>query len=471
MAIKNPSALRLKLAKIRRERAERERAESATATRRKTLGARRETPAARPAARPTERRVERVAAQPVDARTLERVIRKAAMAGRTGGDRSAIRELQNANAALEQRVKAFERSQRSRNVSLPGVEDGGTVRGKKVKFMFTKAFGYLLDGREEGREFEVEVLKQTAKLRTKTMIAGNDALGGSWVPQQVMSDLIENIRANAVVLQAGATLLTGLVGSPVTMPKLTGSTTGRWLGEIQAGTPTDISTGQLTMTPKTAQASTKLSKRLIMQANQAAEQIVRDDLTRTLALMIDLAALRGAGGANTPLGVANTPGILSLSYGANGSDVSWDLLIDQVQKLRAANSLMDSKRLAWITSSALVGVLQKLRDGNDRPLLVSPDRGAADEIWQGKVAGYPMFDTSQVPSDLTLGTGTALTELYFGDWTALLIGQWGGMEIDVTDQAGTAWENREVWIQAHQDLDVAVRQGERFCLANGVKTT
>ena len=368
-------------------------------------------------------------------------------------------------------MKAFERSQRSRNVSLPGVEDGGTGRGKKVKFMFTKAFGYLLDGREEGREFEVEVLKQTAKLRTKTMIAGNDALGGSWVPQQVMSDLIENIRANAVVLQAGATLLTGLVGSPVTMPKLTGSTTGRWLGEIQAGTPTDISTGQLTMTPKTAQASTKLSKRLIMQANQAAEQIVRDDLTRTLALMIDLAALRGAGGANTPLGVANTPGILSLSYGANGSDVSWDLLIDQVQKLRAANSLMDSKRLAWITSSALVGVLQKLRDGNDRPLLVSPDRGAADEIWQGKVAGYPMFDTSQVPSDLTLGTGTALTELYFGDWTALLIGQWGGMEIDVTDQAGTAWENREVWIQAHQDLDVAVRQGERFCLANGVKTT
>lgn len=469
MAVKNQSALRLKLAKIRRERAERERAERATSSARHKTFARRDV--APRVIRPAARRVESVAARPVDARTLERVIRKAAMVGRNGGDRSAIRELQNANAALEQRVKAFERSQRSRNVSLPGVEDGGTVRGKRVKFMFTKAFGYLLDGREEGREFEVEVLKQTAKLRTKTMIAGNDALGGSWVPQQVMQDLIENIRANAVVLQAGATLLSGLTGSPVTMPKLTGSTTGRWLGEVQAGTPTDIATGQLTMTPKTAQASTKLSKRLIMMANQAAEQIVRDDLTRTLALMIDSAALRGTGGANTPLGVANTPGILSLVYGTNGADISWDLLIDQVQKLRAANSLMDSKRLAWITSSALVGVLQKLRDGNDRPLLVSPDRGAADEIWQGKVAGYPMFDTTQVPSDLTKGTGTALTELYFGDWTALLIGQWGGMEIDVTDQAGTAWENREVWIQAHQDLDVAVRQGERFCLANDVKTT
>ena len=375
-------------------------------------------------------------------------------------------------------------------VDLPGVEDGEYVREKgsnvrvKHKFMFTRAIKFLLTGREDGCEFEAEVIRQTEKrsasLTTKTALeAGTDTLGGFLIPNQIINEMIELIRAQAVVLQAGATVMPGLTGSPVQIPKMTGASTGYWVGENVAPTVSNQTFGQITMSPHTAAAYTQISKRLIMLSNPGAEAVVREDLSLQLALLIDLAMLRGGATAGEPIGIANTSGIGSYAMGTNGGPLTYDDLVKIVQVVRAANGIRNAKSLAWIIPTALIPVIQLMRDSQNRPLLLSINEGAFNqepgEAGQGgpvgRLLGYPVYDTTQIPTNLTKAAGTSLTEVYFGDIGSLLVGQWGGVTIEASGETSTAFLARQIWIMISQDLDVAVRQPDRLVYCSDVQSS
>ena len=74
--------------------------------------------------------------------------------------------------------------------------------------------------------------------------------------------------------------------------------------------------------------------------------------------------------------------------------------------------------------------------------------------------------TTQIPINLTKGAGTALTEVYFGNWEELIIGQWGGMEIALSTETSDAFEKDQTWVRVLQEVDIAVRHPESFCLVN-----
>lgn len=65
-----------------------------------------------------------------------------------------------------------------------------------------------------------------------------------------------------------------------------------------------------------------------------------------------------------------------------------------------------------------------------------------------------------MPSAGTKGTGTSLSTLIFGNWSDLLIGQWGGIDIAVDDMTGADTGN--VRIVAHSEWDIAVRHPQSF---------
>lgn len=386
---------------------------------------------------------------------------------------------------LESRMKFVERQAKMRHVSLPGSEDGGTFKGQKVKFMFTRAIKYILTGREEGCEYEAEVFREAEKKSASGLIgktaleAGTDSIGGFLVPVQIVQDLIELIRANQVMAAAGITNMTGLSGAPVQIPKQTAGATGQWVDENVAPSESNQTFGQVSLAPHTAAALVKISKRLIMMATPAAEALVRQDLSEQLALTIDLGILRGTGSSGQPIGIANWPGILTVAAGANGGPLTYNLLVDIQQQVRNNNGLRNAKSPAWIIATALIGVLQKMVDANNRPLLLPWANAAQD--WPedkpasggpvGRLFGYPVYDTTQIPTNLTKGGGTNLTEIYFGDMATVLLGQWGGVEIAASDQTSTAFEKRQVWVQIAQDVDVALRQEQRMCYVSDVQST
>lgn len=377
-------------------------------------------------------------------------------------------EFDNRVKFIERKIKNIERVNRARSVNLPGSEGFHTVRGKKQKFMFSKAVRYILTGREQGNELEVEVMKQAAKKVEKTVhIAGQDSLGGFLVPAQVTGELIQNLRAQLVCEAAGVRYLPGLTGSPVTIGKKTKSTNGRWVGEIEPVEESNIELGEISMVPHTGAGLAKISKRLIMLASEAAETLIQDDLSETLALLIDDAILHGTGSQFQPLGFSNTPGINVVKFGdPNGGNPSPALMREFISTVREAGGLRNAKSVAWVISPGMVSFLENLEDGDKRPLYKMGQTSLEDDGTPSKLHGYPWFDTDLVTQDGTKGTGTDLHEVFFADWDAIMVGQWGGLEIEVTDQTTDAFKNREVWIQAYQDIDVGVRQEEKLCYGN-----
>jgi len=363
-------------------------------------------------------------------------------------------------AEIEKRLGFIESQIKQRSVSLPGLED------EKQKFSFLKMIRGIRfnDWRDAG--FEKEVLEQTAKAMGTT----TGEAGGYLVPTQYVAELIEMLRAEAVVIQLGATVLTELVGSPVEIPRQTGGATAYWVGENEAITESELSLGQLSLAPKAVAALVKISNRLLKLASPSAEAMVRRDIAQAIALAIDLAALRGSGVGAEPLGIANTPNINTIEIGENGGDFLPEHIIEMEGKLEDANALRGRLGICW--HGKVKRKIKKMRipqysgdTGGEYLMLPMSDQQLRD------ILGYDFRTSSQIPTNLTKGTGTNLSEVYFGNWQELIIGQWGGMEIMASQETSDAFAKNQTWIRVIQEVDIGLRHPESFCLCSDAATT
>jgi Phage capsid family len=73
-------------------------------------------------------------------------------------------------------------------------------------------------------------------------------------------------------------------------------------------------------------------------------------------------------------------------------------------------------------------------------------------------------------SNLTKGSGTALSEIIFGDWSQLLVGEWGVVEIMPNPYAAGVYESGGVELRILQTLDLAVRHPESFAVMSDAVT-
>jgi HK97 family phage major capsid protein len=365
-------------------------------------------------------------------------------------------ELSAKYADLKVRFEDLESRVRERKwANMPGLED------EKPKFSLFKALYAIATGDWSQAQFEADVFRQT-----RDMAVSTDSSGGYLVPPQAIPELIEMLRAEAVIFQMGATLLDNLTGSPVELPRQTGGATAYWVGENTALTSSDAALGQLKLTPKSVGALVKLSNRLLRLSNPSAEQMVQADLARVVSLAIDLAALRGTGATGDPIGIANTSGINTKAFGTNTP--SFDFFFDMEYELAVDNALRG--KLGFVFHPCVKRSLSKLKvaqfsgDTGGEYIIRPMDANALTNY-----IGYPFAMTTQIP--INLGTGTNETEIYFGNWQELIVGQWAGIEILPSKEAGDAYAKNQTWIRVITDVDIGLRHPESFCLGTGVKNS
>ncbi len=287
----------------------------------------------------------------------------------------------------------------------------------------------------------------------RDMVVGTPSAGGYLVATDQPATIIELLTNRLVLAQAGAQMLTGLVGD-MAIPKQTGGATGYWLAEGDAPTEGAQTLGQVALTPHTFGAWVDISRKLMKQSSISVEQFVRNDIARTIALGIDYAGLHGdhSGDANQPDGVAVTSGIGSVVGGTNGAAPDWSDIVDLETEVGQDNA--DIGALAYITNAKVRGKLKKtLRTATygDRP------------IWDG--GATPLNDnraliTNQVRSNLTKGSSSVASAIFYGNWNDLVIGMWGEMDMLVDPYSlSTAGAVRVV---AFQDVDFGVRHAQSF---------
>jgi len=314
--------------------------------------------------------------------------------------------------------------------------------------------------------FEHEVSQAVSKRMGKTP-------QGFWVPEDVTREkrdldvatnasggyfkateqqsMIELLRNRLVLGTAGARTITGLVGD-VAFPKQTAAATAYWVTEGNAPTESQQTIGQVLMQPKAVAAWTDYTRKLINQASVDIENFVRSDLAAVLARAIDAAGLHGA--SNGPTGVAATSGIGSVVGGTNGAAPTW-VHITQLEREVAIDNA-DVGSLAYLTNPK---VRYKLRNTYRNATY------GEIPIWgdnpQQPLNGYPSLVTNQVSSTLTKGSASGTcSAIFFGDWSAMIMGFWSGLDILVDPYSlSTTGSHRVV---AFQDVDIAVRHAESF---------
>lgn len=279
--------------------------------------------------------------------------------------------------------------------------------------------------------------------------AGNT--GGFTIAKELQAQSFVDLLRNRAVLMRRARTLGGLVGN-IDIPRQTGGATAGWIGEDGDAPVRTQTMDQISLNPKTLAAYTEITRRLIMQSSLDVEALVRADLATAVALEIDRAGFYGTAASNQPRGIANYAGINAVDFGGTGAgdpggpSNSMPTFAELVQmETEVAVDNADAGAMAYIFNARMRGHLK-----------TTPKFGTGTEatIWEqgGTVNGYATEVTNQLND----------RDVFFGNFNDLLVGMWGGIEINVDPYTHST--KGRIRIVTFQDVDFALRRVESFCL-------
>jgi len=256
-------------------------------------------------------------------------------------------------------------------------------------------------------------------------------------------DFIDVLRNASSVMQAGARMLTGLSGD-VKIPKKLTSAAASWISTEGGDTSaTEMTVGSVSMVPRTLGAYTDVTRQLLIQSSLDVESLMRDDLAMALALAIDKAALEGAGTGGSPTGILSTSGVNTVTAFA-AAVPTFSEVVTLETALGEDNALMGN--LAYILPASMWGGLKtKEKATGTAQFVVEPGN---------TINGYRSIISNQA----TAGN------LYFGNFSDLLVGFFGGLDITVDPYTNS--KSGTVRIVALQSCDVAVRHAVSFAFGN-----
>ena len=363
------------------------------------------------------------------------------------------RSIDEARAAVLDKINTYQEP-----VTM-SVADIGMSEKESRSFSFLRAINYLANPTDraarESAAFEIEASDAAAAklgrqsrgitipqdVLRRDLSVGTASAGGNLVATDLDAGSFIDLLRNASALdQAGATVLTGLVGN-VAIPRQSGAATAYWVAESGAPTESQQTVDQVSLTPRTVAAFTDYSRRLMLQSSIDVENMVRNDLARVLALKIDVAGLYGTGNSSEPLGLKLTTGVGTEDFAAGTPTFAEVVALES--DVAGANALTGNP--VYLMNAAMRGALKTK----------AKDTGSGLFVMEGDlVNGYRGILSNQVASG----------DLWFGNFADLIIGYFSGLDLMVDPYTHST--SGTVRVVAMQDCDIAVRHPESFSRGN-----
>jgi len=276
------------------------------------------------------------------------------------------------------------------------------------------------------------------------------------VQTSVGDQIIPFLRAKTICGRLGATIIDGLTGGNLRLPRAIVGGTASWLPEVGGGTDADQSLDSFTIVPKRISGSTVMSRQLVYQSTPDIEDFVANDIANAIAVAVDNAAINGSGAAPQPLGILNYPVNASGSY---------------TYASRSANVTFGGPA-SWASVLAFEKNIEEGLITNDGSFGWAADPTVRDKWQQApKVAGYPSFLWENTGDDDMFGrvngrralSSTQLPpgQVIFGRWSDVLICTWVGVEILV--DLFTLATKAEIRVRSTLLADIQFRYPLAFC--------
>jgi HK97 family phage major capsid protein/HK97 family phage prohead protease len=293
--------------------------------------------------------------------------------------------------------------------------------------------------------------------------SGSEVVFDDFVPTAHRGDMfIEALRARQVLSGLGATYMTGLTGR-IKMPKMATGANAAFveeLADVADGAGTD---GGVTLQPRTMGAFVDLSRLLMMESVPAIEQVIQNDLLASAADRTEFYAIQGSGSSGQPTGILNTSGVndLDISTGTDVDALTWADIIALVKLVEEDNGIVNGNAAGFLSHPSVKAKLAstvKVASTDSVMLLNDP--------WNN-LYGYPAAFSSNVPTTLDPGDGgNDASALIFGDFSQLIIAQFGAPSILVDPYTGS--RAGTVRMVLHAELDVGVRNAVSFGITDEV---
>ncbi len=361
-----------------------------------------------------------------------------------------------------------------------------------------------------GLEFELmrQVYEKNRDVFAKAGIGiGDDTVAASFIPDQVIADVIAAIYRRAVFFnlqgdgQTRVSVIDGLIGQNVRVPKFDGGCVAYWVDEEAEYAESYLSTGLKSATPHKLGVLTTITQEMEEQMGFGFETLFRNDLIEAAKKKIDWTIAYGRGG-NMPLGILNWTGVRVFS--AQAGEAVDDLFVNDVQgdgtaagtTIAAANSgdwdggeldfdaLMDMQTLqeeddVYLDNSALVSAarylkrLKQLKIENysgqtaGNPYLIGvpmlTDGRLRDLI--GDFARSSMFAAGLPGAGIgapTTSTTSSYTDVISGDLRTVIWMRWAGMEITDDGGKGAGFTKDLKYVKLRLRGDTFIRQERKL---------
>jgi len=282
--------------------------------------------------------------------------------------------------------------------------------------------GFFIPSEVSSKRDLTATTNSTGKYSVQTNV-----LGGS---------LIELLRNMTVTKELGARTLSGLQGN-IAIPSQSGGATAYWVAENGQTTASNLTFGQVALSPHRLSAVSAISKQLLAQSSVDVESLVREDFARILAIELDRAALAGDGSGSSPVGILSTSGIGTTTF---TTAATYAKIVDLETQVANANALRGNP--AYVTTPNTRAKLKAAaKIGSTFPSF----------IWENnQVNGYQAMATLQVPTNRVI----------FGNFNDLIIADWIGM--DVTVDPYSLADKNQIKITVNMLADIGVRNAGSF---------
>ena len=295
-------------------------------------------------------------------------------------------------------------------------------------------------GKEEmqaaGQSYKGSIIVPMSEERAAITVTANDE---AKVIDKV--NILAPLRDKLVVVQAGATYLTNLVGD-VAIPKYSGSNVA-WGGETSAAADGAGTFSEVVLKPHRLTAILDVSKQFLIQDSVGAENMLRADLNRAVAEKLEQTILgKHATSVNCPDGMFTA---VPTDKGAT----SFARIVNMEAEVEGNNV---TGNMSYIVHPSLKAKLKTTAKASNQGFIYENET----------VNGYPCYSTNAIAKEMQ--TANDEYGVIFGNFSDYVIGQWGAL--DLTVDPFTKAADGQVRLVVNAYFDAKPRRSEAFAVAS-----